>query len=147
MAGLLTHMRKGAEFVTLSPLEGLPPTKDDVNEARVRSGLPTSENASFYKMKEFSDIEKGHGFLSFTDEPFTIYKYTKIQEDAMFLCSNRNCKYAQNNTAIPAFEIVMVEENGKTRELLFPVWQCPECSSSTRSLRPKRRKVDYAYYS
>jgi len=129
MAGLFTQMRKGTEFVTLAPLVGLPPTLNQVNTKRAKSGLSESPSASFYELEVF-DIPTGHDYLSFTDQKFMVYKYTKLTDEATFLCCRRGCQASKE--PISGFA-------EKSNGVLIPNAHCPHCGVAFKFLRPQKR--------
>lgn len=153
VGGLFCSMLPFAELVTLCALEELPPSIDEVNAARKKRGLSESDSASFYKMEEFK-VEAGHDYLSFTQNGFSLYKYTKLDSHATFLCSNPSCPAAQRGELIDAKRTVTRQirspslHNPKemiTTDVAFllSVSSCPHCETNHRTSRRHAGPVSY----
>jgi len=100
IAALFCFMKPGAVLITLHPLP-LGPSLEEANMIRKRLFLKESDEASFYNVEEYE--LSGKGLVSWTDNSFVVYKYTRTQQPvATFLCCNRNCAKAREMQAISA---------------------------------------------
>lgn len=102
LAGLFCLLKPGAVLVTLYPLI-LGFSRDEANAVRSLHGLPESDEASFYTEEEYE--LSGKGLLSWTNNNFKAYKYTRLP-NSTFLCCNSRCKKAQDSTPIPSYKTV-----------------------------------------
>lgn len=104
LAANFALMQPDSCFITLHPLP-LPPSLEESNMIRKKLGLQESDEASFYDVQEYE--LSGRGLLSWTNKPFSVYKYTRTaQREASFLCCNAECDKARSMQAIPATRIV-----------------------------------------
>lgn len=128
IAGLFTQLKAGARLVTLYEIKRLPLPLDVANTLRIKNGLPPSEFASFYTLEMISD-PGGDGKLSFTQNPFTYYVYTRVGIPT-FMCHEKSCNY--NSIPVSAFE---TKQEGHADERLVPVTACPRCGEKRTTRR------------
>ena len=132
ISGLFCLMKYKAEMVTLCPLV-LPPSKNMVNQERLRNELNALDDASFFDVEVFND-DGGQDKLSFTEKPFEIFKYTRISEHAQWYCWTNGCE--NSTTPIKAWREIDIASAGKPQQLrVIPVLECDKCKA-----RPKRER-------
>lgn len=133
LIGLLCLMKPGAAVVTLEKLKIL--DEKQARERRTNQGLTTGlgDLASFFDFESFhyEETSKNRRMFSFRKcmQEFYVYKYTRNQEKATFLCASPDCCNAKNNVPIQAWREL---DDGK-----IVLNKCELCGSNVGE-RPRR---------
>ena len=142
IAGLFCQMIQMAEMATLCQLD-LPPTKEKVNAHRVQHGLPERDDASFFDMETFID-KGGDDKLSFTRNPFKIYKYTRITKESQWYCWKPNCP--NSSTPIKAWKYIeLTRAGGRVEQRVVPVPDCDKCNARNKPSRDRCKTARYGF--
>ena len=142
IAGLFCQMTHMAEMATLCRLD-LPPTKEKVNLHRVQHGLPERDDASFFDMKTFVD-KGGDDKLSFTRNPFKIYKYTRITRESQWYCWKPSCP--NSSTPIKAWKYIeLTRAGGRVEQRVVPVTDCDKCNARNKPSRDRTKTSRYGF--
>ena len=147
VAGLFALMPPGSVLVTLEKLDmGL--SRADANKERGKHGLPQNDLASFFNMEEF-EIGEGRHFATWfgggNRKKVKVYKYTRLCQqrrdadgsEAVFLCCNVKCKFAESSQPIEATK--MVEQDGSEKIVINCCPNCKGCGIINSRSRERKK--------
>lgn len=151
IAALFAMMKEGAVLTTLSPLRSALGclSRSEANAKRIRAGLETSVNASFYEMQVFN-LGKQKDLVSWSqggtcEKKVLAYRYTRTKQSApgikgpVLLCNNPACPKAKDSVPIEAVTFVSSRSAGKKKcRWAGPIIASCDCLVSDRVTRVRR---------